>query len=91
LLCYWLNTSTYYLYTQRGWHISELSLALILLAIPNAAPGQGTRNLDGGKSEPVHVSCTANCHPTSAIIATVWKFNVTSDKFSLPTRSQMCK
>ena len=23
LLCYLLNISTYYLYTQRGWHISE--------------------------------------------------------------------
>jgi len=70
--------------------VQNLSLALSLIAIPNAAPEQGTRNLDGGKSQPMHVSCTENCHPTTAIIVTMWKFNVTLDKCSLPTRSQMC-
>jgi hypothetical protein len=71
--------------------VQNMSLACSLIALPNAAPEQGTRNLDGGKSQPMHVSCTENCHPTTAIMATIRKFNVTSDKFSLPTRSGMCK
>jgi hypothetical protein len=71
--------------------MQNLSLPFSLIAIPKAAPEQGTRNLDGGKLQPMHVSCTENCHPTTAIMATMWKFNVTSDKFSLPTRSRMWK
>jgi hypothetical protein len=71
--------------------MQNLSPAFSLIAIPKAAPEQGTRNLDGGQSQPMHLSSTENCHPTTTIMATMWKFNVTSDKISLPTRSRMCK
>ena len=71
--------------------MQNLYLPCTLIAIPNAAPEQGTQNLDGGKSQSMHVNCTENCHPATAIMATMWKYNVTSDTFSLPTRSRMCK
>jgi hypothetical protein len=70
--------------------VQNLSLACSLIAIRNTAPEQGKRNLDGDKSQLMLVSFTEYGHPTTAVMETMWKCNVMSDKFSLAPRSRMC-